>query len=289
MENITLRLVVMAAAFVAFACYSWKLHYEHSRLCAMACNRRQCWYTMTGLRLACAFLGMRVVYLALLFTDLPLSGTADAGFAEAGYCIGLAMMAAGWVWSDVPVIQSRLKKRFKSIIGVWTMRKFSAVLLVVLLLAQLAAASDRGRRRGQVCQGGSCSSGQCTDGSCSVTVPTPAPKGASLAEQATGADALSEVNAARASRGLRPYVNDSLLNQAAQAAAKARAACRCAGHTQNDFSYVPSGGWATSAGCAAWEPSWGWGACCTYDHYTYAGAAWAMGSDGKRYMHLFVR
>src|SRR5438874_293 len=28
---------------------------------------------------------------------------------------------------------------------------------------------------------------------------------------------------------------------------------------------------------------------CVYDGYTYAGAAWAAGRDGRRYMHLFVR
>ncbi len=62
-----------------------------------------------------------------------------------------------------------------------------------------------------------------------------------------------------------------------------------AGHTANDFAAVPAGTSATSAGCAAWDPGMGWGSCCTYDRYTYAGAAYALGGDGKRYMHLFVR
>jgi hypothetical protein len=29
--------------------------------------------------------------------------------------------------------------------------------------------------------------------------------------------------------------------------------------------------------------------CCVYDNYTYGGAAYVTGRDGKRYMHLFVR
>lgn len=102
-------------------------------------------------------------------------------------------------------------------------------------------------------------------------------------------DALAEVNAERARRGLRPFLPDPALNQAARSCAQIRAARRISGHLPNDFSYVPAGASARSAGCGAMEPSWGWGTCCTYENYTYAGAAWAMGADGKRYMHLFVR
>jgi hypothetical protein len=104
-----------------------------------------------------------------------------------------------------------------------------------------------------------------------------------------GENALAEVNAARAARGLRPYVEDANLTVAASAAADYRASYRMAGHTSNDFAFLPAGCFAPAAGCAAWEPSWGWGACCTYDNYTYAGAAYTYGSDGRRYMHLFVR
>lgn len=103
-------------------------------------------------------------------------------------------------------------------------------------------------------------------------------------------DALAEVNAERAKRGLRPFLPDPLLNQAAQACAQQRAARHIHGHLpESDFRYVPSGGQANAAGCGALEPSWGWGTCCTYENYTYAGAAWVMGNDGRRYMHLFVR
>jgi hypothetical protein len=102
-------------------------------------------------------------------------------------------------------------------------------------------------------------------------------------------DALAEVNAARASRGLRPFILDDGLTKAALGAARFRAANLIAGHTANDFAYLPAGVHATAAGCAAWHDSWGWGSCCTYDGHTYAGAAWVKGSDGRRYMHLFVR
>jgi hypothetical protein len=107
--------------------------------------------------------------------------------------------------------------------------------------------------------------------------------------QATWADALGEVNAARAARGLRPFVRDAGLTSAAAGCAEFRAARLIAGHTSNDFAALPAGAFASSAGCAAWEPGFGWGACCTYDGYTYAGAAYSYGRDGRRYMHLFVR
>jgi hypothetical protein len=102
-------------------------------------------------------------------------------------------------------------------------------------------------------------------------------------------DALDEVNAARAARGLRPFIRDPYLTAAAVSCAEFRAARLIEGHTGNDFAAVPPGGMATSAGCAAWEPGMGWGSCCTYEGYTYGGAAYAMGRDGRRYMHLFVR
>lgn len=104
-----------------------------------------------------------------------------------------------------------------------------------------------------------------------------------------GADALDEVNAARASRGLRPFVRDDSLTVAAIGAADFRAAYRISGHTSSDFSFLPPGVGADAAGCAAWSIGWGWGSCCTYENWQYAGAAYSIGSDGRRYMHLFVR
>src|SRR5262245_160983 len=117
-----------------------------------------------------------------------------------------------------------------------------------------------------------------------------APERAVPERAAPGDDALGEVNAWRAQRGLRPYLPDPALNAAARACAEQRAARLCQGHLpEGDFRYLPPGATATSAGCAAWEPSAGWGSCCTDGNYTYAGAAWRLGRDGLRYMDLFVR
>lgn len=105
-------------------------------------------------------------------------------------------------------------------------------------------------------------------------------------------DALDEVNAARARRGLPPFARDPGLTAAAVAAADYRATYRIAGHVSGgmgDFAFLPPGCTADAAGCGALEPSWGWGSCCTYESYQAAGAAVTMGADGKRYMHLFVR
>jgi hypothetical protein len=110
---------------------------------------------------------------------------------------------------------------------------------------------------------------------------------ASAAQGAT--DALDEVNAARARRGLPAFQRDESLALAASKAADFRAARRMAGHTSSDFAFLPPGATATAAGCAAWTPGFGWGSCCTYERWRYAGAAWAMGRDGRRYMHLYVR
>ncbi len=102
-------------------------------------------------------------------------------------------------------------------------------------------------------------------------------------------DALAEVNEYRAKRGLTPFKPDPLLTQAAASAAKQRATRSITGHLpESDFSYLPAGAHADSAGCGALDDSWGWGTCCMNDNYAYAGAAWVRGSDGKRYMHLFV-
>lgn len=115
---------------------------------------------------------------------------------------------------------------------------------------------------------------------------------AKIAENTGAIDAFDEVNVYRAQRGLRPFIRDEGLSIAAGRAAYYRAMHRIEGHVgggMGDFQFVPAGSYATSAGCAAWPPEMGWGSCCVRDNYTYAGAAWAMGSDGQRYMHLFVR
>lgn len=114
-----------------------------------------------------------------------------------------------------------------------------------------------------------------------------APKKVGAATTAT--EALDEVNAIRAKRGLRPYVKDDGLTAAAIGCAEFRASNRIAGHTRNDFQFVPGGSTARAAGCAANGPQHGFMACCVYDGYTYAGAAKVLGADGKLYCHLYVR
>jgi uncharacterized protein YkwD len=103
----------------------------------------------------------------------------------------------------------------------------------------------------------------------------------------TSEDALDEVNRTRAQRGLRPYLRDEGLVQGALKVAQHRAQHLIAGHSSNDFAI--GGVSASASGCAAWPASMGWGSCCTYENWTYAGAAYAYGRDGRRYMQLFVR
>lgn len=120
-------------------------------------------------------------------------------------------------------------------------------------------------------------------------LPIPAPSPEPLDPPAV--DALAEVNAARAKRGLRPFLRDDLLTLGAMRLASYRAAHRIEGHLKSDFSLLPEGANARATGCAAWPPEDGWGACETYSReYTRAGAAWAMGKDGRlRFMHLVLR
>ena len=106
---------------------------------------------------------------------------------------------------------------------------------------------------------------------------------------ASAQQVLDEVNAARAARGLRPFILDENLTRGAMACAMYRARNRMDGHTPNDFGFLPPGAHASAAGCAAWPIGMGWGSCCTYDNYQFAGAAFCVGPDGRRYMHLFVR
>jgi hypothetical protein len=104
-----------------------------------------------------------------------------------------------------------------------------------------------------------------------------------------GDDALAEVNAARAARGLPPFQRDDGLTAAAMRAADFRAERLLEGHSGNDFAFLPAGVGADAAGCAAWPQGMGWGSCCSWDSYSHAGAAVTVGRDGRRFMHLFVR
>ena len=163
------------------------------------------------------------------------------------------------------------------------MRRFALAALLLLVLVSSASAQGRRSRRGW-------SNNQGWTEVASGTVMTMAPTQSASSSTTPGSDdALDEVNAKRATMGLRPFVKDPLLTQAALACAKERAARHCHGHLPSDFAYLPPGGQAAAAGCGALEDSWGWGTCCYTENYTYAGAAWVRGSDGLRYMHIFVR
>lgn len=122
--------------------------------------------------------------------------------------------------------------------------------------------------------------------------PTPPPPVVNGTTASESTDALDEVNAKRATRGLQPLVRDAALTEAAYKCAKARASRHVDGHLpESDFSLLSSSvnTDGVAAGCAALDTSWGWQSCCWDDPgYTHGGAAWVMGDDGKRYMHIFV-
>src|SRR5262249_16521319 len=84
--------------------------------------------------------------------------------------------------------------------------------------------------------------------------PSPAPLAPVAPQTANGpaADALAQVNALRAARGLPAYQHDPQLHEAAKGCAAFRARHRIAGHTSSDFAFLPAGSGATAAGCAAW-------------------------------------
>lgn len=101
-------------------------------------------------------------------------------------------------------------------------------------------------------------------------------------------EALDEVNERRAQKRLPPFERDEALTQAAKNIAQQRAKALCSGHTRNDFAGLPEGAQAEAAGCAAWPQGQGWGSCCSDEHWKYAGAAYCIGRDSRRYMQLFV-
>lgn len=126
-------------------------------------------------------------------------------------------------------------------------------------------------------------------------------------------DALDQVNYERSLRGLRPYKRDHNLAIAAKGCCRYRCNNFIEGHA-NDFTFLPqeckfgpySHLYQGPAGCARWSivnhrkfnlfdkngkryQYSGWGSCCTYENWTYAGAYYCTGRDGNKYMHLFVR
>lgn len=102
-------------------------------------------------------------------------------------------------------------------------------------------------------------------------------------------DALAEVNAQRAARGLRPFLPDPGLTVGAMRAAAERARRGLFGHLPNDFVMLPPGAHARAGGCAARGPGEPFAACCVLENWTYAGAATVVGPNGTAYHHIFVR
>lgn len=160
-----------------------------------------------------------------------------------------------------------------------------AAAILILGIWRLPSAEGRGLKvQAQACAGGSCSTAQ----SFAVAQVTAA-QATPAAPSGQAVDALHEVNAERAKRGLRPFIHDPHLTAGAVNVAHFRATHLIRGHTANDFGGLPAGATAKAAGCGALESSWGWGSCCTFDSYTYAGAAVITGRDNRRYMQIFVR
>lgn len=132
--------------------------------------------------------------------------------------------------------------------------------------------------------------GSCQSAPQALPAPQPAPPAKPVVD-AAAIDALDQLNAQRATRGLRPYLRDENLMIAARSAAVFRMRLRMHGHTANDFQFLPSGCTSVAAGCAAWPAAMnlGFGACGTDGSYTYAGAATVLGPDGQEYHHAFYR
>lgn len=164
------------------------------------------------------------------------------------------------------------------------MRIILSCLVALLLVTTVDAGGRRSRQRAAA------QSNVVWD---SQPVVSSAPVSAEATSQLKGsADAMAEVNAKRASKGLPPLRKDSLLCQAALLVSKQRAARGIHGHLpESDFTYVHQvNGSASVGGCGALEDSWGW-ETCAYDspQYSVGGAAWVRGSDGLRYMTFFGR
>lgn len=174
------------------------------------------------------------------------------------------------------------------------MKKFLSLALIAAAVFGPALDADAGilrrgglfrlRERHTIIQRSTLRAGGCA--SCAMAEDGVLPSVASFGE---AADALAEVNALRAAAGLPAFVRCDGLTKAAQAAANYRAGLLLAGHTSNDFAFLPPGYDASAAGCAAWAPELGWGSCLTHSGHQRAGAAFAVGRDGRRYMHLFCK
>lgn len=155
-------------------------------------------------------------------------------------------------------------------------------LSLALILFSVADVDAGGRRRGMPVYGNSF---QITPGFTVQHAVLPP-----QSDENDAIDALDQLNAQRAARGLFPYIRDEGLTAGALHVARFRARHRCQGHTASDLGGLPVGVHAACAGCAAWPQGMGFGACAMYDTgYRYAGAATCIGADGLAYHQLFVR
>ncbi len=175
-------------------------------------------------------------------------------------------------------------------------------LLCLLALLALAIDVSAGGRRGggqpmqQMqggCPGGVCSpSGWRNEGTETTTPPNSTYSVAVPVYSGETRNMLAEVNALRAQRRMAAYLPDPNLQAAAEAAAAYRAKYDIQGHVRGgggDFAFLPQGSWASCAGCAAWPPGMGFGACNIYGGERYCGAASCMGKNGVVYHHAFYR
>ena len=143
------------------------------------------------------------------------------------------------------------------------------VILLLLLLAVLAAQLNTPEDEGPVWPP-------------PLPQPIPAPK-------PEVHDGLEEVNRLRRAHGVAEFERDLELNNAAIKLSLHRAKHLIAGHSDDDFGFLWDRKSADASGVGAAKDEWGWCTCCMLDKYRYAGAAWARGRDGQRYMSIFVR
>jgi len=103
----------------------------------------------------------------------------------------------------------------------------------------------RGRRAQPVYQQTTCSQSATTTSTCGPNGCTfSSTKTQEFSQTTTTGTALDEVNAKRVSRGLRPYIFDPLLTEAAERCAEFRARHRLFGHTNNDFQFLRGTKWS---------------------------------------------
>jgi len=104
-----------------------------------------------------------------------------------------------------------------------------------------------------------------------------------------GENAIGEVNALRAARGLPPLTEDAGLTAGALNVADFRAQRGILGHTASDSNGLPIGVTCRAFGCG-WRTGPGeFTTCHMYGNWTRAGAAKAIGLNGVTLYQIFVK